>query len=308
MPNPLVPSLLNNQLDMSSLLANPARLNTMVARLAAEQTVADALFRPAPAAVTGGQLLFDVLVSGSNYVTREPQSRAPGAEYPRTYDEPIVDQAVPHDHGAVIEILDEERTRLDPSVLANRLLRLANSISRRIDQLAIGAVETALAKYSIASVPGHDWSSLTTVGPLDAITPNSERPTADISNASLLARVDDLGIAEPDTLVVHPGQLQALRQGYGSELPNVLAGVGIQTVRTSMQVEHGSAYVVTYQAAGVMGFEVTPYGQATGQNGLATEIIPDRERRRTLVQVYCTPVFGVIAPGSVRKITGLVGS
>ena len=308
MANPLVPTISGNQLSVSSLLGNPTRLNGMIAKLAAEQLVCDAFFRPASSAVTGGQLLYDVLVNGGNFAARDVELRAPGAEYIITSGEALRDQAVPKDWGAKVQILDEERTRLDPTVLANRLVQLANSITRKIDQLAIAAVDAALSKYSITGVPGHDWSLLTTVGPLDDITPNAERPTADISNASLLARVDDLGIAEPDTIVMHPGQLQSLRQGYGSELPNVLAGVGIQNVRTSLQVTEGTAYVVTAGAAGVMGFEATPYGQTAGQNGLATEIIPDRERRSIWIQSYAVPVFATVVPGSIRKITGLSGA
>jgi hypothetical protein len=308
MPNPLVPTISGNQLSVSSLLGNPTRLNGMIARLAAEQLVCDAFFRPASSAVVGGQLLFDVLVNGGNFAARDVELRTPGAEYIITTGDVTRDQAVPKDWGAKVQILDEERTRLDPTVLANRLVQLANSISRKIDQLAIAAVDAALAKYSIASVPGHDWSTLVTVGPSTGITPNADRPTADISNASLLARVDDLGIAEPDTIVMHPGQLQSLRQGYGSELPDVLAGVGIQNVRTSLQVAEGTAYVVTAGAAGVMGFEATPYGQTAGQLGLATELIPDREHRAVWIQSNAVTVFATVVPGSVRRLTGLSGA
>jgi hypothetical protein len=65
----------------------------------------------------------------------------------------------------------------------------------------------------------------------------------------------------------------------------VLAAVGIQNVRTSIQVTPGTAYVCPEGVAGLIGFEATPYGATTaaqpgvgitsgGQAGLVTEIIP----------------------------------
>jgi hypothetical protein len=209
--------------------------------------------------------------------------------------------------------LDEERTRFDQVVLVNRIMQLANTIARKIDQLAIAAVEAALSKYSIASVPGNNWGALITVGPLASITPNADRPSADIANAALLVRADDLGIKEPDTLVCHPNEQTALRIGYGSELNDVLAAVGITSVRTSMQCTPGVAYVVASGAAGVLGFEPAPYGMTnsgavTGSSGgLATEIIPDREHRSTWIQSYALPAFAIPVPGAIRKMTGLAG-
>jgi hypothetical protein len=88
----------------------------------------------------------------------------------------------------------------DQVVIGNRLIQLANTIAKKIDPLAIAAAEAALSKYSNAGVsPGHNWGTLVTVGPLDQITPSANRPTADIANAALLARIDDLGVKDLDT-------------------------------------------------------------------------------------------------------------
>jgi len=318
MSNALVPTISGNQLSWSALLNNPTRLNTFVARLAADMLIADAIFTPAGNIVQGGALLYDVMLHGSNYSLRDIAQRAPGAEYQITYSDPTRDLATPVDWGSKVKILDEERSRFDPVVLVNRIIALANTIARKIDQLALATVEAALSKYSIASVSGHNWTTLTTVGPLDAITPNSQRPTADIANAALLARADDLGYKPPDTLILHPQEQSSLRIGYGYELPQVLAAVGIENVRTSMQVTPGTAYVCPSGVAGLLAFEPVPYGSTDvgvpgggigsgGKAGLVTEIIPDRESRSTWVQSYCVPAFAVVVPGAIRKITGLAG-
>lgn len=305
MPNPLVPTISGNQISASALLANPTRLNNLVARLAAEQLVFDAFMRPAGGTVTGGGLVYDVLLTGGNFTSVDAEARTPGSQYIVTSAEVTRGLATPEDYGARVRILDEERVRFDPTVLANRITALANTIAAKVDALAIAAVETALTKYGIADVPGHDWSELVTVGDPADITPNGSRPTADLARASLLVRADDLGIGEPDTLVLHPNELANLRIGYGSELPDVLAGVGIANVRTSMRVAVGTAYVVTAGAAGVMGFEPSP--AAPTQAGLVTEVIPDREHRATWIQSYCLPAFALTVPGAIRKITGLAG-
>jgi len=298
MPNPLVPSISANEVTMSALLQNPTQINSMVAHLAAGQLVVDAFFRPAGSKISGGGILFDVLLNGSNFSMRDVEERSPGAEYVVTHADVQRDMATPRDYGAKVEILDEERDRYDITVLGTRIVTLANTLVRQIDRLAVATVEAALTKYSIAGVPGHDWGGLVTVGPADDITPNSERPLADIANAALMIRVDDLGIDAPDTLVLHPQQHMALQVGYGADLMGVLAAAGITKVRTSMQLPNGTAYVAVSGQAGVMGFE---------HGGLRTETIPDREHRRTWIQTYAVPAFAVPRPGAIRKITGLAG-
>lgn len=297
MPNPLVPTISSNQMSMSALLKQPSQINNIIAKLAEDTLIIDAFFRPTGNKVQGGGLLFDVLLHGGNFSVRDVEPRAPGAEYVITHADVVRDLATPQDWGAKIFYLDEELDRYDTTVLGTKIVTLANTLVKKIDQLAISAIEAALAKYSIASVPGHDWGDLVTVGPATDITPNSERPVADIASAALLVRVEDLGIKDPDTLILHPQQYMALQVGYGAELKAVLEGLGITRVRTSMQVANGTAYIVSSGSAGVMGFS-TP---------LTTETIPDRDHRRTWVQSYAEPAFAVPTPGAVRKITGLAG-
>ncbi len=298
MPNPLVPSLSNGQYTMAALLADPSRLNRLVARLAADQLVVEAFFRPAASVVQGGGMLYETLLATGNFAARDVQLRAPGAEYPLTYSEHVHDLATPQDWGAKVEVRDEDLDRYDPTVVANKVTQLANSITRKVDQLAIAAIDAAHERHGIPAVAGHDWGAVQTVGPLDSITPNGERPMADIATAALRIREDDLGIPAPDTLVCHPAQLTAARIAYGAETTDVMASVGITSVRTSMQVPAGTAYVVSSGQAGVLGFE----------RPLTTELIPERTRRATYIQSFVVPVFAVPTPGAVRKITGLAGT
>lgn len=298
MPNPLVPSISNGQYTMSALLANPTRLNRLIARLTADQLILESFYRPAATAVAGGGLLFDVMLKGGLYAARDVEQRAPGAEYPIAVTDLPTDLATPLDFGAKLEFRDEDLDRMDPTVSASKITQLANTLARKIDTLAIAAIDAAHVKHGIEPIEGSDWNSVVTTGPEASLTPNTERPAADIARAALAVAEDELGVAAPNTLVVNPAQLTSVRICYGPETAAVMESVGIATVKASMQCPPGVAYVVSAGQAGVVGFE----------RPLTTEVIPERTRRSTYVQVYAVPAFAVPVPGAVRKITGLAGS
>lgn len=297
MPNPLIPSISSNQVSASAMLANPARLNGAIARLAADRLVLDAFFSPIPGNLTGGGLLYSVLKAGSNYSVRDVEQRTPGAEYGITYSSPDFDLANPQDWGAKVRVLDEERDRNDLISLGNKLTTLANTLVRKIDSIAVAAIEAALTKWSIASVPGTNWGTLITVGDPTTLTSSANRPTAQFANANLLAAVDDIGVGVLNTLVVHPQQRAALQIAYGTDLNDVLASAGITAMRASLSVTNGTAYLVESGKPGRVAFE----------RPLTTELIPDRHTRSQWVQTYAVPAFAVSTPGAVRKITGLAG-
>ncbi|WP_040802800.1 major capsid protein [Nocardia concava] len=298
MPNPLLPKIdTQGTLNVSALLASPTKLNDVLAKLTAEQLVMDAFFNPIPSGVSGGGVVYGVLKHGSNYLARDTELRAPGAEYIVSGSDMPMDLAVPQDWGSKIQILDEHRDRCDAITLANKLIQLSNTIARKIDQVALAAVDAALTKHTIAPLPGHDWSALVTVGPDTSLTPNANRPTADFANANLSAVMDDIGIKGLDTLVCHPQEHARLKIGYGTELAAVLASAGIAKVRPSVLVTPGTAYLVESGLVGRVAFE----------RPMTTEVIDDRHHRAQWIQSYAVPAFAVSKPGGARKITGLAG-
>ncbi|MGV9586373.1 major capsid protein [Nocardia farcinica] len=297
MPNPLVPSHSGGTLNIPALLAAPSRLNDVIARLTADQLVMDAFFTSSPVKVEGGGLVYSVLKHGSNRLTRDAKQRTPGAEYEMSGSELPMDLATPQDWGSKIEILDEHRDRQDAITLANKLVQLSNTIAAKLDAVALAAIDAALTQHSIQPIPGHNWSTLVTVGPEDQLTPNSDRPHADFATAGLAARMDDIGIGTLDTLVCHPQEEARLKIGYGVDLPGVLAAAGIKTIRTTVQATPGTAYLVETGRAGHVQFE----------RPMTTDVIDSRHTRSQFVQTYAVPAFAVSRPGAVRKITGLAG-
>ncbi|MFF0816143.1 major capsid protein [Rhodococcus sp. NPDC003318] len=295
MPTPLVPSISSNQLTVSALLKSPAALNAVLAQLTADRLVMPAFFGTSVSTIQGGGLVYSVLLNGSNFTISDVAERSPGAEYVVTDGETTFDLATPQDWGSKVQILDEERDRSHTITLGNKLIQQANTLTKKIDQIAIAAIDAALTRHSIAGVPGNYWDGLVTAGPEAELTPSTKRPTADFARANLLARVDDLGIGTLNVLVCHPQQEAALKIGYGEGLAAALASAGITSVRTSTLVTNGTAYLVEEGKAGQVAFE----------RPLMTETIDDRHHRSTWIQSYAVPAFAVTTPGAVRKITGL---
>ncbi|MDF3305604.1 hypothetical protein P3H15_11290 [Rhodococcus sp. T2V] len=294
MANPLIPTQTGDVINVPALLNSPARLTDLIAKLTAERLLLDKFFTTG-GVVAGGGVLHTVLTSANQYLAGNPEERSPGAEYVILRGDELRELATVQDWGAKVELLDEEELRNDSVSLANKLIQLANSIARKLDQAALAAIEASLTRNSVASVSGHSWSSLVTVGDPATLTASALLPTADFANTQLAADLEDVGVTF-DTLVLHPNQHAALKIAYADKLAAVLASAGL-TVFSSNLVTAGTAYAVQKGQAGKVAFE-TP---------LKVETIDKRENRLKWLQSYVTPAFAVSRPGAVRKITGLAG-
>lgn len=296
MPSPLVPSLSSGGITVKQTMNYPTQLNSALAKLTADQLILDMFFTTVGGKVAGGGVNYSVLLSGSNFTTGEVERRSPGAEYPVVSGYATMDLAVVEDYGHKYQLLDEEADRNDTISLANKLTQAANALARKVDGRAIAAIEAALTKDSIASVPASTpWADVVVVGPEANLTPNQQRPHADFASANLLIQVEDLGLPGINSLLVHPHQQFELAAAYGADLDSVLQAAGIETVRASTLVPRGTAYVMAKGQAGKVAFE----------RPLTTEKYDERATRSTWFQSYCLPAFAVHQPGAVRKITGI---
>lgn len=287
----------SGSINIPALLSSPTRLTGLIGRLTEEQLVCGEFFDKSPDPVAGGGVRYDVLKNSAKYLERDAELRGPGAEYVLSGSDLPTDLAEVVDWGSKIQILDEHHDRYDVTTITNRLTQLSNTIARKLDQVALAAVDAALVRHNVGSLVGHDWSTLVTVGPETSLTPNAERPTADFANAGLMAEAADIGIGTLNVLVCHPQEHAMLKIGYGTELAAVLASADIEKVRTSMQVTPGTAYLVQRGHAGRIVYE----------RPLTVETFDDRNTRSQFVQSYVVPAFAVSNPHAVVKITGLAG-
>ena len=294
MPNALIPELNGRRLTVDVALRQPSIIRDQIARLADQQILLDKFFSPFGGQVQGGGLLYSVVKASDFYTSDDIEKRSPGSEY-RVVEgvQPTPKLATVNDWGGRFQVLDEHKVRNDASYVDNQTVQLANTIVRKLDVAALAAIEAAISGEN--TVPGNNWSTLVTVGPLDSITESADRPTADFSAAQLAADLQELGIVH-DLLIVHPNQAHALRVAYGETLDAVLKSAGLELF-ANPRVTAGVGYALAKGQAGTVGFEYP----------LTTEVYDDRSHRCQWVQAFAVPAFAVERPYAVKKLTGLAG-
>ncbi|WP_072689382.1 major capsid protein [Rhodococcus marinonascens] len=294
MSYPLTPTLTGRQLTVDAALNTPPLITKRIAALTADQLVIDKFLSATGQKVEGGALLYTQASAENMYTTRDVEQRAAGAEYPVVMGErPEPKLAEAEDWGGKFFVTDEARTRNNVSEFDDNVTQLANTITRKINQRVIDAIEAAITGNGV--VPGHDWNNVITSGPLDALTPNNERPAADWAISQLAADMGELGVIF-DLLVLHPQEHHSLKVAYGEDLAAVLASNNL-SVFTSPRLTPGTGYAVKKGNAGIMAYE----------KPLNTTTWRDEARRVTWVQSYAVPAIAVTNPLAIKKLTGLDG-
>lgn len=292
MTSPLIPTLNGRTLTLDVALRQPSIIRDRIARLADDQILLPKFFRQFGAKVEGGGLLYSV-IAASDFYTTDVEKRAPGSEY-RVVEgvDPEPKLADVEDWGGRFQITDEQLSRNAVNYLDQQTTQLANTIARKLDTRAVAALQAA----SVATfAPAAGWDDLVMVGPLDAITPSADRPTAHFAEAQEMADLEELGVRH-DTLVVHPEQARQLRTAYAENLDDMLASAGFTGgMFANPRIPAGTAFVAQGGMVGTVGFEVP----------LTVEVYDDRATRSKWVQAYAVPAFAVDRPYAAKKITGL---
>lgn len=288
----LLPELDGRQLNVDYALKDPTIIRNRIASLADPQLVLDKFFTSSSRLVEGGGILYSVIKASDFYTSNDVEKRAPGGEYTVVEGvDPEPKLATVDDWGGKFQVFDEQIRRNDASYIDQQTTQLTNTIVRKLNDAALKAIEANLGAEN--TLTGHSWDDVITVGPEADLTPNAERPSADLSAAQLAATLQELGIVH-DLLILHPNQEHALNVAYGDKLADMLASAGV-TKFVTPRIQPGVAYAVQKGAAGIVGFE-TP---------LKVETYDDRSTRSKWVQAYAVPAFAVEKPYAVKKITGL---
>ena len=286
MPNALIPELTGRRLTVDVALKQPNLIRNQIAKLADDQLLLPKFFHSLGAPVTGGGLLYSV-IQASDFYSTSIEKRSPGNEYKIVEGvDPEPKLAVVEDWGGKFQITDEQISRNDVSYLDQQTTQLSNTIARKLDVAAMGAIADA----TIEAVTGHDWSDLVLVGPETQLTPSGSRPTADLSAAQLAADLEELGVTH-DLLVVHPNEAHSLRVAYGDGLDAMLKSAGV-TLYSNPRITAGTVWALAAGQVGTVGFEAP----------LTVEVYDDRATRSKWVQAYAVPAFAVDKPYAAKKI------
>ena len=291
---PPAPPTIDGQgrITVEQFLKTPTRVQRTIADLTAERYLAERIFGSGTA--EGGAVVYDQLVaSDSLYTDRDVQAIEPGSEFPLMGEgESAPKVAAVSKWGGAGIVTYEAARRDNRDVLNRKLTRIRNTIVRKVDTVAIAALNAA----PINGAVGTDWSATAT---RDAI--------GDVARATNVIDNLDLGYVA-DTVLINPIQELELfldkniRDALPKENPNTnpiasgrVSGLMGLTWYASNRVPLGTAYVLASTQAGSLHDELPLYSR----------VVDQPERERYLIQAARVTVPVVTDPLAVYRLTGL---
>jgi hypothetical protein len=275
------------------MLQQPTRITQMIMDLTQERFIADRVFSNA-GGVTGGAVVYDQATLNQLYAARDVEKIAPGAEFPLVTAQRLRPRvAAVEKYGGKVFIVDEARDRNQSAVFTNQIRQLANTIVRKINQLAVATLLTEVTTWS-QQVIGRNWSAVITAG--TGASSASQYPARDFAYAQQIADQQELGVSF-DLWILNPQEMAQLFTIYGSANLQALLDSMDLSIYSSPRVDPGTALVVASGQVGEMRVE----------KPLGTETWREPEEEKTWVQSGVRPVMYVTNPYSVIQFTGLAG-
>ncbi|WP_288797856.1 major capsid protein [uncultured Arsenicicoccus sp.] len=287
----------DGKITVDALLRDPLRLQKRVMNMVNQRLIAGYIFADGAPAV-GGAVIFErtLAAEGELYTSRDVQEIEPMAEFPLLDDADSTPEVrAASKYGGAFEVSYEQKRRNRVDIVNRKLTRLANTIVRKVDLVALAELNKDQVITANALV-GTSWSNATT-----------GNPTMDIATAA--SRIDnrDLGYTA-NTVLINPAQELALfgRKDIRDALPRENAttnpfmsgkvnGLMGYTWVVSNRVPAGTAYVLEAKMPGSLHDEVPFYTRVTDQ--------PRNES--WLLQGARVTVPVITEPLSVTKLTGI---
>jgi len=300
---PLDPATVTNgtQITADILVNDPTRINRYLTdyfTINRERFLLDLIFDN-QGGMSGGAVIYEAQTLNAFYATRDVQEVAPGSAFPLvTFQRQQVGMASPRKWGGQFEYTYEARDRNNLRDLNRKTVQLANTIIRKINLVAIQALNDAITSLSgAANFTGNNWTTAIPRGATPTAPPLT--PIADISEVFVINDQRELGIVY-DTLILHPLDMQSLRLYYGSdaEVRAALADYGIDTIFITIQVPAGTVYAVAGRGQ---------VGAYNVEQPLQTVAPEDQLLEKYTVKSSVRPAIYVDNPYAVIKITGVRG-
>jgi len=289
---PGTPQYAGNLLTVDRFLKNPPQVERAITDLTRQRFVADELYAAGPQAV-GGAVVYDQLLTGGEFFTeRDVEAIAPGADFPIVSEgiaEPLVAKAAKYGGAAVFTYEEIDRDRRD--VLNRNLTKLRNTIVRKVDAIAMAALNAAPVQTQTAS---GDW----TVTSTDII--------GDLETARIAIDEQDMGYVA-DLVIINPAQKLDLKRNPGirEALPreslagNLLGGADLGNLlgfrwAISNRVPAGTVWVTASKIVGSISDEVPLYSRVVDE--------PRNERRLVMAGRRVVPF--ITDPRAAVRMTG----
>jgi hypothetical protein len=287
------PTMAGTDITVDVMLQNPTRVTAFLMDITLARFILDRIFT-SNGGVTGGAVVYDVIVANDIFLLRDVEPVAPGNEFPVvTSVRRVPKVAAVEKYGGKFWVSYEARDRNDQISFRNELVRLGNTIVRKLNTRAVTALNAAIAANNgMSTYVGNNWETAIPGGANP--TPPPLTPGADFSKPQMLADQAELGI-QFDTMLVNPVQLNALRLFYRDSLEQMLSDAGYNELYASNRVPLGTAYAV---ASGQL-------GEIRLEQPLMTETWNEIGRQRAWTQSSVRPVMFVQNPWAVVEITGI---
>lgn len=288
---PSGPSISGENVTVSGYLSQPTRVRRLVENLTFQRFIADRIFAPGPPAV-GGAVLFDQVTANDVFLARDVEAIRPGQEYPILTDTaPTPKLAAIEKWGGRIYITDENRDRNAYDVFARETRKLANTVIRKVDDVAIAALQAA----PINTFVGSDWTAATGAVMI-----------ANLIDGSGLINDPDMGYGA-DLVLLNPVQFNELlknkdfRDAMQANSENSLLREGIigtfmgMTFGRSNRIVAGTGYLLSSGLVGGISDEVP----------LGTKVYREEGEDATYIQSGRRVVPYVTDPKAATQLTGI---
>lgn len=276
------------------MLQDTTRVTRLIANLALQRYFVDRIFAPA-GQITGGAVIYDQATTNELFATRDVGRVEPGREFPVvTFDrgQPLTAQV--EKFGGKFPVTDEARRRNNVGRINRAALRLANTITRKLQQRALAELQAAITAFS-RTATGVSWTSAMA---LTISTSNAGAlPGRDFARVQRSALDQELGY-EYNLAIMNPAQWEALVTIYQSPggVQASMSPYGITDVWVTPRKAAGSVYFVAQREVGELGYEV-PLSTETWRDPLG--------RQQDWYQSSVLPVVYVTDPYAILEVTGV---
>jgi len=290
------PTVSGTTYTVDFLLNNPTRITRVVNDLTLSSFFLNDIFTMG-GGVEGGAILYDQATTLDTYTDRDVERIEPGREAPIVGGirvAPLVAQV--EKYGGKFVMTAEAIRRNDMGRMRNQMRRLANTITRKMNQRGLAELAANVTTFS-RTASGVSWADALAL----TMTTQAANNVPAFDFASVLTANEQLEMGyEYDTLIINPSDALNLRAIYGTNLSAVLRDFGITNLISTPRKTATSAYFLASGAVGEIRLEEPLRTVVAEETRSAPTLI-----EQTWVQSLVNPVMVVTDPYAILEVTGL---
>jgi len=303
-------SVSGDTITVSYLLKNPLILDRRLAEAVDLEYFADQIL-PNVGTNESGVVIFQEWDPRYTVLDRKAEELAPDAEVPLASGfEGELKIVRAHVDGLGYAVTDDQRRRNLEYVVRRKERALAHSISDNFNLRAVTAITAAISAAS-RTFPATDWSALVTDGA--SPDPLAEWPHSTLAQINAQQRIDRIPWRY-DAMIAHPMDIWRLSTIY---LKDSVGGMTVVGDQPTFQVDQlrvlamklGLSLIISDNTATVprgrpILFSRGNVGGTAWELPITNEVVPERRRRRDVVQATGSAAYFVDNPYGLLQLTG----